>query len=322
LASVLERRFSDPALYEAAVRVARPRSGLVIEERGIFDARLVRVELDRVLLQRGDEALARSVYLEIEGDRRPFVFHAVDDQSSYLQAGLEITRSDTVLVEGKAAHFHRTFAPCQWAAMSLPNADLEHAWSVLVGRPFRIQKSSRHAKLPDSVMAGLRALHSDVLVLARSSPEILNLPAISSAIDHALTVAMIGCLQQGEERVVGHAWHRRQRTLRQFEEWLEAHPDQPVNLVEVCSVLGVPARTLSLYCHEDIGMGPIQYSRLRRMRRARLALQDANPTVTVSAIATQLGFWELGRFATAYAALFGESPSTTLARGRSRRRAS
>ena len=46
---------------------------------------------------------------------------------------------------------------------------------------------------------------------------------------------------------------------------------------------------------------------------ARRALMMATPaTVTVAAIAMDHGFWELGRFATTYRSLFGESPSATL----------
>ena len=43
--------------------------------------------------------------------------------------------------------------------------------------------------------------------------------------------------------------------------------------------------------------------------------QLANPeTRTVAEIATDLGFWELGRFSVAFRKLFRESPSVTLRR--------
>ena len=60
-------------------------------------------------------------------------------------------------------------------------------------------------------------------------------------------------------------------------------------------------------------MGPIRYLWLRRMHLARRALICADPTkTTVTEVATQFGFWELGRFATSYRALFGQSPSVCL----------
>jgi AraC-like DNA-binding protein len=52
---------------------------------------------------------------------------------------------------------------------------------------------------------------------------------------------------------------------------------------------------------------------MRRMHLARRALRAADPTVTTQ-IATDYGFWELGRFSVGYRSLFGESPSASLRR--------
>jgi AraC-like DNA-binding protein len=51
------------------------------------------------------------------------------------------------------------------------------------------------------------------------------------------------------------------------------------------------------------------------MHLAQRALRTADPeSSTVTEIATNYGFWELGRFSVAYRGLYGESPSTTLRR--------
>jgi AraC-like DNA-binding protein len=62
-----------------------------------------------------------------------------------------------------------------------------------------------------------------------------------------------------------------------------------------------------------LGVSPLKYLQLRRMRQTRATLQQANKdTHSVKAITLDNGFWELGRFTVEYKRLFGESPSETL----------
>jgi AraC-like DNA-binding protein len=62
-------------------------------------------------------------------------------------------------------------------------------------------------------------------------------------------------------------------------------------------------------------MSPKRYLWLRRMHLTQRALRNADPEMTsVTEIATNYGFWELGRFSVTYRQLFGESPSITLRR--------
>ena len=62
-------------------------------------------------------------------------------------------------------------------------------------------------------------------------------------------------------------------------------------------------------------MPPARYLRRRRLNgvRGEFRSPDGAPA-RVTDIAMRWGFWELGRFASEYRALFGELPSDTLAR--------
>ena len=60
--------------------------------------------------------------------------------------------------------------------------------------------------------------------------------------------------------------------MARFEEFLEANPDQPLYLAEICAAIGVAERTLRICCEQHLGMGPIRYLFLRRMHLVRQAL--------------------------------------------------
>jgi AraC-like DNA-binding protein len=103
--------------------------------------------------------------------------------------------------------------------------------------------------------------------------------------------------------------------MRRFRRAVEKNPDQALYISELCSSIGVASRTLRTCCQEQLGMGPKRYLLLRRMHLARRALRESDPAATtVTEIATRYGFWQLGRFSGEYRSVFGELPSTTLAR--------
>lgn len=105
------------------------------------------------------------------------------------------------------------------------------------------------------------------------------------------------------------------RIVSRVEDWL-SHSEQPSpHLNELCQALGLSRRTLHRAFHGMLGMGPKAYLRLRSLSAARRALvQAAERPVSVTRVALEHGFWELGRFSVAYRSMFGESPSQTLQR--------
>ncbi len=108
---------------------------------------------------------------------------------------------------------------------------------------------------------------------------------------------------------------RRHLIVARFEAYLDANPTTRLSLPEICDAIDVAERTLRRACEDLLGMSPIRYLSFRRMHLVRRALLRAMPsTVTVTKIACDYGFCELGRFSNAYRALFGESPSATLKR--------
>ena len=92
---------------------------------------------------------------------------------------------------------------------------------------------------------------------------------------------------------------------------LDAFPDEPVSVAGLCTQLRVSERTLQRAFVECLGIGPLRYERERRLHAVHGAILADGDERTVTELAMTFGFWHLGRFAAAYAKLYGCSPSET-----------
>ncbi|WP_170182009.1 AraC family transcriptional regulator [Phreatobacter stygius] len=103
------------------------------------------------------------------------------------------------------------------------------------------------------------------------------------------------------------------RYVRRAEDFLRVHYAEPIGLDDVAAACGVSTRTLQEGLRQYRDTTPSGLLREVRLDAARALLKAGAASVTE--VAFEVGFSHLSRFARAYAARFGESPSRTLRRG-------
>jgi AraC-like DNA-binding protein len=164
-------------------------------------------------------------------------------------------------------------------------------------------------------MTRLQRLATTAADVAEYAPAVLAHPETAHALEQALIGATVDCLGSGSADEDRAALRQHGVIMRRFHEVIERHDDEPLYIPELCKEIGTSARTLSACCQDHLRTSPKHFLLLRRMNMVRGALQRAAPgEATVTEIATRYGFWQFGRLAVEYKALFGESPSATLAR--------
>jgi AraC-like DNA-binding protein len=304
--------FTDPSPYQAAIRAAEVE--ILVTAKGDFRAELIQIDLDRLWMQFGRENLPRVSNATGSSARAPIVFLADTDQAAIQHSGMEVTWN-AILAEGSGLNHHlKTSGPCRWAGMSLPPGELSAASLALVGRDLTVGSVARVVRPDPAHMARLIRLHASARQLATAATAAFARPEAVRSLEHALVHAMMTCLAEMRGEIKSR-WRHHSAIIKRFEDLLAANNDRPMYLAEICAATGASERTLRVCCEEHLGMGPIRYLWLRRMHLARRTLLRADPAnATVTQIATDHGFWELGRFSVSYRALFGETPSATLRR--------
>jgi AraC family ethanolamine operon transcriptional activator len=218
-------------------------------------------------------------------------------------------RSVAVLGPG-AEYFVASAAGNDWLSLFIPSDLLTADPSGAADR--------RPVGEPDGHVGRLRALVVRIAAAARDRPDALTAPAAAVAAQSELVSAARQVMRAAEgvaPAAPGRPAVPRERIIARAAERLEARAGDRVSVGDLAAAAGVSQRTLRTAFQDYLGVGPVRYMRLRQLHRVRGGLRAADPAATtVTAVASQYGFWELGRFARDYRALFGEPPSETLRR--------
>jgi transcriptional regulator GlxA family with amidase domain len=117
----------------------------------------------------------------------------------------------------------------------------------------------------------------------------------------------------GEEEPAGMQGPRRPRTVKRALDAMHAEPWRQFTATDLAGVAGVGVRVLQEAFRQHVGMSPLTYLRRLRLDGVHAELSRSDPwQVSVSEVAYRWGFTHLGRFAGAYRARYGTSPSQTL----------
>jgi AraC-like DNA-binding protein len=104
--------------------------------------------------------------------------------------------------------------------------------------------------------------------------------------------------------------------IRTAIEVMEAEADNALTVSALAARCCVSVRSLQEGFQRHLATTPMAYLREVRLRRAHQTLLYADPsTVSVASVAYRWGFSNLGRFAAAHTARYGEAPSMTLRNG-------
>jgi AraC-like DNA-binding protein len=304
--------FTDPCAYQSAIRAADVE--LYPTSRGEFRAELTQINLNQLWMQRFHEKLPQIHASRIRPGRKVIGFLTVANQPTFQHCGISLSHREIVVGSRDVMH-HRSSGQSSYGAMSLATDDFDAACRAIVGHELSGAPVKHLVRPSAALMSRLVNTHEMVGRIARVAPDLLAFSEVARAVEQELIHLMVRCLAEGESSGMTAGGRRHDAIVARFEEFLEANPDRPFYLMEICAAIGVAERTLRAACEEHLGMGPIRYLSLRRMHLVRRALVRADPSsATVTQVATDHGFWELGRFSVAYRALFGESPSQTLRR--------
>jgi len=302
--------FTNPADYQTGIGDANV--SLVLTARGNFKARLTWLKLRHLHVLRGHENVARIAYVSLLPGRA-FASLPMRSDAPPIWSGMELKPGDVIFHSiGERAH-QWTKGASQWGLVSLPPGQLAAYGRALTEQELTAPPLGRLLRPSSTAVANLRRLLSSACRVAETKPEIIAEQEAARGLEQELIHALVICLTANDaHRGLTTKRHHAEIMVR-FEDALTVHAALPTSTAELCAAVGVPQRTLQACCVEFLGMSPSRYLRLRRLNLVRAALQRADPTTaSVAKIAESYQFFELGRFAAAYHAIFGEMQSATL----------
>lgn len=218
--------------------------------------------------------------------------------------GFDITRESNLIVGRQIIHCHALIDRDVFY-QHLALTDRDDIDERVLGRNF--------TEIP-STIGHLKTYFQGLYHLATQQPDCLQQPAFQRLIEADFIPLLIQAIPpRGREQTMPPRPYRRADLVQQAEDFLLENLTQPINLASLCQALFVSKRTLFYGFDQVMGTSPMTYLKILRLQAIHHMLKTANPqTQTVSAIASEHGFYSMGHFARDYKILFGQTPRDTL----------
>lgn len=278
---------------------------------GRFVGRLVHADLAGCVLDYGVYNLPLLACGGMPGDRvvLGFVGSAVAEGNLNGQ----VVRSAAIVALAEGSELHYQLAPqTRWMGFQIARATLEQLGVVLGPQsasfpPLAPAKREQIARLVADAVELLRSIEAE-------DPAILHTEKAACALCEDLTATLASAFPTADDpalRSAGRA-QRRLRIVRRVREYFDAHLSEPIRVTQLCREVGASIKALERAFFEAYGTNPKQLLTLMRLARARRLLLAIRPgEKTVADVATDCGFFHLGRFSKSYSTLYGELPSAT-----------
>jgi AraC-like DNA-binding protein len=286
---------------------------MLVAEAGAFHAELTVAKLPGLTLVQGEERLPRVLEASIAAQRLVFRLAPQQGRDAVLNGRLD--PPGTLRVgSGGVPWAARSTGPFTWTISSIGHGDLALRLAALgVTTRLPLGDQGECFRPAPAALARFTWLRAAALGLARENPGVLAHPVAAAFLDMQLGEAHVAVQSDGVTEVDRAAQRRGHAIMLRVEDYLAEHLTEPVAVSALCAVARCSTKTLEVLFQERLGMTPCRYLRARRLALARERLLAPNAR-TVAEVALDCGFWELGRFAVAYRAAYGERPSETLGR--------
>jgi AraC-like DNA-binding protein len=304
--------FSDPDDFEATLRRWMDVD-LTITGEGQYRSRLTQIALRHLYLAAGHESVSRIAFMSMRLDLVLLCWPTGDHASQIWHGSATLPGEIVTLNPGESVHA-RTVGASRWAGLWISAADLASYSQALTGKPIGAMGGIRSWRPDRAALHTLTALHAAAVKLFETRPKEVPTAGAIRGLEQQLIHALVECLSGPATRIHG-AGEQRANLMVRFEAACIAHAQTKITLFELCAVLDVAERSLRTCCRQYLGMGPMRYLRVRRMKLVRHALRTAHPAESkVAELAARHGFTSMPRFTAFYRRMFGELPAATLQR--------
>lgn len=306
--------FSEAADFEAALREGGCL-GLLVTGSGAFRARLTRIALLQLRLSAAEEHLPRILLLAVPPGMMLVALPGVGEPPPVLGGISMAPREIMTLGPGERLHT-RSYGPYRWGAIWMPVSELVRYGSVMTGSAFVVPSGPVRWRLRPATGRHLRHLHSAAIGFVEGRSNALVDRETAHGLEQQLIEALVNGFAKGSAIEAPSETRKHRDVALRFEALLTSEPERAFRMAEICEALGDSERTLRLACEEQLGMGPIDYARRRRMELVHRSLRQGTPDMaSIADLAWRYGFRSPGRLAVDYRAVYGELPSATLRRG-------